>query len=258
MAVVKYSKRPGPRAYPAPTGRFLSGNNVTNMPRLIPALLAALLLSAPLDAVRAQAMPGGSLQQSQNANMTTLDQRPPEGGWQGLANLLDRLKPSTDTRLVPTPSQITDRIELLLNQGKNEEALKMVEDRIAATRARGPNDGTDVQLQFQHARALAALGRVDEAMDVYTEMTVLYPELPEPWNNMAVLYVARGDIDRAQDALRNALLAWPEYPAAKANMADVQLMLARRSYSEASKLGVTGTQNKARAVDNLLKQKTPQ
>ncbi|OZI32398.1 hypothetical protein CAL29_21380 [Bordetella genomosp. 10] len=231
---------------------------MTNTPRLFHVLLAALLLSAPLEAVHAQTMPGGSLQQSQNATMTTLDKPPPEGGWQALANLLDKAKPSTDTRLTPTPSQITDRIERLLNQGKNDEALKMIEDRIAATRSRGPNDGTDVQLEFQHARALAALGRIDEAMDVYTQMTQQYPELPEPWNNMAVLYVGRGDIDRAQEALRNALLAWPDYPAAKANMADVQLMLARRSYSEASKLGVTGTQNKARAVDNLLKEKKPQ
>jgi tetratricopeptide (TPR) repeat protein len=257
MAVVKYSKRPGPRAYPAPTGRFLSGINVNNMPRLIPVILAALLLSAPLQAVHAQAMPGGSTQ-SINSNMTTLDTLPPEGGWQALANLLDKAKPSTDTRLTPTPSQITDRIELLLNQGKIEQALKMIDDRIAAVRNRGPNDGTDVQLEFQHARALAALGRIDEAMDVYTQMTQLYPELPEPWNNMAVLYVGRGDIDRAQDALKNALRAWSDYPAAKANMADVQLMLARRSYSEASKLGVTGTQNKARAVDNLLNEKKPQ
>ncbi|ALM86996.1 M48 family metallopeptidase [Bordetella sp. N] len=230
---------------------------MTNTPRFIPVLLAALLLAAPLEAVHAQAMPGGSTQ-SQNANMTTLDTLPPEGGWQALANLLDKAKPSTDTRLTPTPSQITDRIELLLNQGKNEQALKMIDDRIAAVRNRGPNDGTDVQLEFQHARALAALGRVDEAMDVYTEMTQRYPELPEPWNNMAVLYVGRGDIDRAQDALRSALLAWPAYPAAKANMADVQLMLARRSYSEASKLGVTGSQNKARALDNLLNEKKPQ
>jgi len=84
-------------------------------------------------------------------------------------------------------------------------------------------------------------------------MTTRYPELPEPWNNLAVLYAARGDIDRAHDALQNALRANPNYPAARANLADIQLMLAKRSYGEASRLGVAGTGNKERAVGNLLK-----
>jgi Flp pilus assembly protein TadD len=218
------------------------------------AFLTALLLCLPAGAAHAQAMPGGSLSQSQNATATTLDEKPPEGGWQGLADLLDAAKPSTSTLLTPTASQITTHIEQLLNKGRNQEALAMVEQRIAATSNRSANAGTDVQLEFQHARALAALGRTDEAVDIYTAMTNHYPELPEPWNNMAVIYASRGDIDRAQDALRSALLADPNYPAARANLADVQLMQAKRSYGEASKLGVTGTGNKARAVDNLLKE----
>jgi tetratricopeptide (TPR) repeat protein len=224
---------------------------IASLPSVI---VAALLLCAPLGAANAQSMPGGSLGQSKNANATTLDEPPPEGGWQALANLLEAAKPSTSTALTPTASQYTTHIEQLLNKGRNKEALDMIEKRIADTANRGPNAGTDVQLEFQHARALAALNRIDESLDIYTAMTTNYPELPEPWNNMAVIYASRGDIDRAQEALRSALLADPNYPAARANLADVQLMQAKRSYGQASQLGVRGTDNKAKAVDNLLKE----
>ena len=222
--------------------------------RVSAAVLTALALALPAGGALGQSMPGGALNSSRNT-ATTLDEPTPDGGWDALARLLEAAKPAVDTRLDPTPAQITDHIEKLLAQGRNDEALDMIQKRLAATSNRSAADGTDVQLQFQHARALAALGRPEEAMDVYRDMTQRYPELPEPWNNMAVLYAKRGDIDRAQEALENALRAAPDYAAARANLADIQLMQAKRSYNEASRLGVSGTQNKARAVDNLLKEK---
>ncbi len=134
----------------------------------------------------------------------------------------------------------------------------MIEKRLAETANPPPPGGTDVQLEFQHARVLAALGREQQALDIYEDMTSRFPELPEPWNNMAVIYAKRGEIDRAERALRSALRADPDYAAARANLADVQLLQARRSYGEAAKLGVTGTGSKARAVDNLLKEPNKQ
>lgn len=226
--------------------------------RFLPAVLAAVLLSLSLDGAHAQGMPGGMSGPGRNANATTLDEPPPEGGWDALARLLEAAKPGVDTRLQPTAKQITDRIEQLINAGRNDEALAMIEKRLADTRNPPPPGGTDVQLQFQHARVLAALGRNDEALDIYQDMTARFPELPEPWNNMAVIYAANGEVDRAETALRNALRADPNYAAARANLADVQLLQAKRSYGQAEKLGVTGSGNKARAVDNLLKDPTKQ
>ncbi|WP_254926052.1 tetratricopeptide repeat protein [Bordetella genomosp. 11] len=226
--------------------------------RLLPALLATVLLWLPISAAQAQGMPGGMSGPGRNSNATTLDEPPPEGGWDALARLLEAAKPGVDTRLQPTPSQITDKIEQLITAGRNEQALAMIEKRLADTANPPPPGGTDVQLEFQHARVLAALGREQEALDIYEHMTSRYPELPEPWNNMAVIYAKRGEIDRAETALRSALVADPNYAAARANMADVQLLQAKRSYGEAAKLGVTGSGNKARAVDNLLKEPTKQ
>lgn len=226
--------------------------------RFLPALLAAALLWLNIDAAQAQGMPGGTGSPGRNSSATTLDEPAPEGGWDALARLLEAAKPGVDTRLQPTPSQITDRIEQLINAGRNDEALTMIEKRLAETANPPPPGGTDVQLEFQHARVLANLGREQEALDIYEDMTSRFPELPEPWNNMAVIYAKRGEIDRAETALRAALRADPNYAAARANLADVQLLQAGRSYGEAAKLGVTGSGNKARAVDNLLKEPNKQ
>ena len=185
---------------------------------------------------QAQIAPGGGLFQTQSSQDTKLDDPRPEGGWQGLANLLEKAKPGVDTRLDPTPSQVTARIESLLATGRVDEALALVQKRQAELARQGPRGGgTDVQLQFQHARTLTALGRAAEAKAIYTDMTTLYPELPEPWNNLAVLRVAQGNLEGAAQALQNALLANPRDNVARGNLADVQLMMAHRNYRKAGR-----------------------
>ncbi|WP_460873429.1 tetratricopeptide repeat protein [Paralcaligenes ginsengisoli] len=174
-----------------------------------------------------------------------------DGGWQGLANVLEALTPSVDTEIPLTASQITDRISAMLNQGQNQQALDVIEKRIAQEQS-GYMLGTDVQLLFLHARALAALGRSNEAITIYQNMTTLYPELPEPWNNLAALYIKQGKLEMARDALQMALTANPNYPTAKANMGQVQLMLARQSFEQAAQLGVSNARSKAVETQSIL------
>ncbi|CAB3853077.1 tetratricopeptide repeat protein [Achromobacter anxifer] len=224
---------------------------MTIKPRFRVALLALALAGVPVGASLAQSMAGGG-GENPNANRTTLDPIPPEGGWDSLAKLLEAAKPGVDTRLTPSPSQITTHIERLLNHGDNEEALAMIEKRQEQIKNQS---STDVQLMFQHARALAALNRTDEAIGVYTEMTNRFPELPEPWNNLAALYAGRGELDRAQDALSMALRADPNYAAARANMGDLQLLQALSTYKKAASDGVPGMQEKVREVETMLKDK---
>src|SRR5690606_35280944 len=116
------------------------------------------------------------------------DTQPEDGGWKGLARLLEAITPSVDTAIPLTPSEITGRIEALLNRGQNEQALAIIQKREAQLQASGAI-GTDVQLMFLHGRALSALDRTNEAIDLYLHMTTVYPELPEPWNNLAAEYV---------------------------------------------------------------------
>jgi tetratricopeptide (TPR) repeat protein len=175
-----------------------------------------------------------------------------EGGWQGLAKLLLALTPSVDTAIPLTPSQITGRISAMLDDGQNAAALEIIEKRAAQLQGQGTL-GTDVQLMFLHGRALAALGRDNEAIDVYRNMTTLYPELPEPWNNLAAIYVKQGKLDMARDALTMALASNPNYATARSNLGDVQLLLARESFQGAARLGINDAGRKAEKAAAILK-----
>lgn len=252
MAVVKYNKRPAGACSPVARPPFTDA--LVTSTRLCITVLASVLALLPASASLAQSMGGGtSFDRNPMNSRTKLDPIPPEGGWDGLARLLEAAKPGVDTRLDPSPSQITDHIEGLLNKGKNEAALEMIEARLAESKSR--RGGTDVQLMFQHARALHALDRDNEAIDIYTEMTTRFPELPEPWNNLAAIRADRGELDLAQQALQMSLRADPNYAAARANLADVQLLIALRTYRQEAARGVPGMAQRAKEIETVIKEK---
>lgn len=175
-----------------------------------------------------------------------------EGGWKGLARLLEALTPDIDTSIPLTSSQITDRISIMLDHGQYQDALDVIERRQAQLQDQGAV-GTDVQLLFLHGRALAALGRHNEAISIYHTMTTLYPELPEPWNNLASEYVKQGKLDMALDALTMALKADPNYATAQVNLGEVQLMLAQRSFEDAALMGAPNASARASEAGSVLK-----
>lgn len=177
------------------------------------------------------------------------DAPPTEGGWKGLAKLLEAISPGVDTALPMTPSQVTDRLAAMMSQGQYAEALDIIEKRTAQRQAEHAM-GSDVQLLFLRGRALAGLGRHNEAIEHYLNMTTQFPELPEPWNNLAAEYVKQGRIDMAQDALQMALTADPNYTTAKANLGWVRLMQAHRSFEQAP--GSPGASQAAQQTQDIL------
>ncbi|MDX3894233.1 tetratricopeptide repeat protein [Pusillimonas sp.] len=178
------------------------------------------------------------------------DPPPDEGGWKGLARLLEAASPGVDTSIPMTPSQITDRISAMMDGGRYAEALDVIDRRIAQREAEMAM-ANDVQLLFLRGRALAGLERHNEAIEHYLNMTTLFPELPEPWNNLAVEYVKQGKLDMARDALQMALSANPNYAAAQANLGWVQLMQARRSFENAK--GAPGAGKAAQQTSEILR-----
>ena len=80
------------------------------------------------------------------------------------------------------------------------------------------------------------LGQPDLALQVYLGLTQEYPELPEPHNNLGVMYALKGDYAKAKASLDAALRANPNYAAALENLGDVLVNLARQAYERSLSL----------------------
>jgi Flp pilus assembly protein TadD len=101
---------------------------------------------------------------------------------------------------------------------------------------------TDAQARFLYALVLMDLKRDDEALAVLTQMTQEYPELPDPYNNIALLQVRAGRVELARQALETALRNDPGHRAALANLGQVQLMLAVQAWEQAAASGPSDPQ----------------
>jgi Flp pilus assembly protein TadD len=88
----------------------------------------------------------------------------------------------------------------------------------------------DAELRFARGVLLTDLGRATDAMNVFTDLSQEYPELPDPLNNLAVLHAERGELDRARGLLENALRSEPRHRTARENLGDVHLRLAIRQW----------------------------
>ena len=196
--------------------------------RILTLVLAGLLSAGSLPAASQSTPLSAPAQLGSTGSAESIDR-----GWEGLARVLRSMSPSVDTSIPPTGSEIAARIEGLLKAGRFEQALKEIDQRLALETQRA-TPGTDVQLLFLQAYAYSALGRLAEAEAIYRRMTIRFPELAEPWNNLAAIYVQRGDLEQARVALETAIMINPDYKAALSNLGDVQLMIAMKAYQRAA------------------------
>ena len=120
-------------------------------------------------------------------------------------------------------------IRRLHDSGPTAAAMLRVDELLAAH----PNDP---RIRFLKGVMLADAKRNDEALVQFQKLTEDFPELAEPFNNLAALYAAAGDYRKARDALEQALLTNPNFAAAHENLGDVFAALARQSYARALQL----------------------
>ncbi|MBD5800755.1 Tetratricopeptide repeat protein [Azoarcus sp. Aa7] len=126
------------------------------------------------------------------------------------------------------------QIQSLVNQGQHAQALAMA-DRVLASNAKEP------QARFLKGIALTELNRPDEAVAVFQKLTEDFPELPEPYNNLAVLYAQQRQYDKARSALEMAIRTHPSYATAHENLGDVYARLASQAYDKALQLDSANT-----------------
>ena len=138
-------------------------------------------------------------------------------------------------------------VNLLIKSGKLGDALVKA-DQYLAGKPRDP------QMRFIKGVIQTETGKPAEAIATFTQITQDYPELPEPYNNLAVLYAGQSQFDKARAALEMAIRTNPSYATAHENLGDVYAKLASQAYGKALQLDSsnTGVQPKLALIRTLF------
>jgi tetratricopeptide (TPR) repeat protein len=112
----------------------------------------------------------------------------------------------------------------------------------------------DALARFLKGVSLTELGKTNDAIAIFQSITEDNPELPEPYNNLAVLYASKGQFEKARTALELAIQTHPSYSTAHENLGDVYAKLASQAYDRALQLdkGNSGVQGKLGLIKDLF------
>ncbi|MEO5334718.1 MAG: tetratricopeptide repeat protein [Magnetococcus sp. YQC-5] len=116
----------------------------------------------------------------------------------------------------------------------------------------------DAQARFLKGLILTETKQREQAITVFQQLSKDFPELPEPYNNLAVLYAEQGHFDKAQEALQQAVKNHPNYATAHENLGDIYAKMASQSYARALKLnqGNAALTNKLNKIKMLFAEKS--
>ena len=117
-------------------------------------------------------------------------------------------------------------ISKLMKQGQQAQALDKTEKYLAGK-------PKDAQGRFLKGLILTEMNRTNDAIVVFTKLTEDYPELPEPYNNLAVIYAQQKQYDKAKQALEMAIRTHPSYATAHENLGDIYARMASQAYDKA-------------------------
>jgi len=158
--------------------------------------------------------------------------------------------PPTSATLQPqrTPGLSPELAEAsgMIRDGQYVTALAKIDDVLAT-------DPKNPQARFLKGVVQSDQHQTDAAIATFQGLTEDYPELPEPYNNLAVIWAQQGEYEKARKALETALVARPDYAIAHENLGDVYARLAGLEYDRAIALdkGNTSAQTKLALVREL-------
>jgi len=153
---------------------------------------------------------------------------------------------------LPALADDLDDAAKLLKAGQRDQALERV-NRVLEQKSGDP------KARFLKGIILTEQGNTKDAIEIFTKLTQDYPKLPEPYNNLAVIYAGQGQYDKARAALEQSIRTHPSYATAYENLGDVYAKLASQAYDKALQLDKsnTGAQNKLSLVRELVGSPTP-
>ena len=143
-------------------------------------------------------------------------------------------------------------IDGLLKRGQHAQALERVNRYLA-------QNPSDAQGRFKKGLILAEQNKVAEAIEVFTKLSQDYPKLPEPHNNLAVLYASQGQYEKARQQLEMSIRTDPRFATAYENLGDVYTKLASQAYDKALQLDSSNSvaKNKLSLIRDLLMTSEP-
>ncbi|MDD5403544.1 MAG: tetratricopeptide repeat protein [Sulfuricella sp.] len=133
--------------------------------------------------------------------------------------------------LVTPPARADEAQEIshMLKQGQMDKAMERANSFLAT-------HPKDAQVRFLKGLILTEQNKTAEAIKVFSSLTDDYPELPEPYNNLAVLYASQGQYEKAKTALEMAINTHPSYATAHENLGDIYAKMASQAYDKALQL----------------------
>ena len=138
-------------------------------------------------------------------------------------------QPAAPTASGVLASAESGEIQRLIKDGQHTQALKLIDESLA-------KNPKDPQMRFRRGVALSMLDRKPEALAVFQKLVDDHPDMPAPYNNIAVIYGAQGDYEKARQALERAIRTNPAYATAYQNLGDVYAQLASQAYTKALQL----------------------
>ena len=134
-----------------------------------------------------------------------------------------------------------------LRQGQTKQALEQVDSYLGTN----PKDASG---RFLRGVILTEMNRSGEAIAIFTKLTEDYPDLPEPYNNLAVIYAQQKQYDKAKSALEAAIRTHPAYATAHENLGDIYARMASQAYDKALQLDSSNklAQTKLSMIHDLI------
>lgn len=135
----------------------------------------------------------------------------------------------------------------LLKSGQHAKALDQI-NRFLAGKPK------DAQGRFLKGIILTGMNKPAEAIVVFQKLSEDYPELPEPYNNLAVIYAQQKQYEKAKQALEMAIRTHPAYATAHENLGDIYSRLASQAYGKALQIDSSNAsaQTKLAMINELV------
>jgi tetratricopeptide (TPR) repeat protein len=149
-----------------------------------------------------------------------------------------------------TKNAVPSDIEKLVKARQFPEAIKLIDTRLKSS-------PKNVQLRFLKARLQIEMRDLEQAKKTLIQITQQFPELPEPYNNLAAIAASQDKWIEARDYLELALKLRPSYAIASANLGELYVRLGAQAYEDAAlsaQLNQRQYSNRAKALMNIIKQ----